>query len=106
MKKISTMAKRGNEIFKEPKLTIGLDLGDRTSHYCILDEAGIGAFGDNELVSTSPRQLWNSARPRRKVLVMKLCCAFGVIPLARLCSSRVARCVRTRNIVAPKLTPK
>ncbi len=40
MKKISTVAKRGNEIFKEPKLTIGLDLGDRTSHYCILDEAG------------------------------------------------------------------
>src|SRR5580693_3216120 len=30
----------GNEIFKEPKLTVGLDLGDRTSHYCILDEAG------------------------------------------------------------------
>jgi transposase len=40
MKKISTVAKRGNEIFKEPRLTIGLDLGDRTSHYCILDEAG------------------------------------------------------------------
>src|SRR5260370_654891 len=40
MKKISTVAKHGNEIFKEPKLTIGLDLGDRTSCYCILDEAG------------------------------------------------------------------
>jgi transposase len=40
VKKISTVAKRGNEIFKEPKLTIGLDLGDRTSHYCILDERG------------------------------------------------------------------
>jgi transposase len=40
VKKISTVAKRGNEIFKEPKLTIGLDLGDRTSHYCVLDEAG------------------------------------------------------------------
>ena len=40
MKKISTVAMRGNEIFKEPKLTIGLDLGDRASHYCILDEAG------------------------------------------------------------------
>jgi hypothetical protein len=38
--KISTVAKRGNKIFKEPKLTIGLDLGDRTSHYCILDGAG------------------------------------------------------------------
>jgi len=40
VKKISTVAKRGNEIFEEPKLTIGLDLGDRTSHYCLLDEAG------------------------------------------------------------------
>ena len=32
MKKSSTVAKRGNEIFRKPKLTIGLDLGDRTSH--------------------------------------------------------------------------
>jgi transposase len=27
-------------ILGAPKLTIGLDLGDRTSHYCILNEAG------------------------------------------------------------------
>jgi hypothetical protein len=40
MRKISTVAKSDNEILKEPKLTIGLDLGDRTSHYRILDEAG------------------------------------------------------------------
>src|SRR3984893_7412392 len=40
VKKISTVATNRNEIFKEPKLTIGLDLGDRSSHYCILDEAG------------------------------------------------------------------
>jgi transposase len=40
MKKISTVATSRNKIFKEPKLTIGLDLGDRTSHYCILGEAG------------------------------------------------------------------
>src|ERR1700674_891048 len=40
VKKISTVAKNRDEIFKEPKLTIGLDLGDRSSHYCILDEAG------------------------------------------------------------------
>jgi hypothetical protein len=32
MKEISTLAKSGNEILKDPKLTIGLDLGDRTSH--------------------------------------------------------------------------
>src|SRR5882724_11095994 len=40
VKKISTVATNRNKIFNEPKLTIGLDLGDRTSHYCILDEAG------------------------------------------------------------------
>ena len=40
MKKNSTVTTKRNEIFKEPKLTIGLDLGDRFSRYCILDEAG------------------------------------------------------------------
>src|SRR5260370_29627358 len=40
MKKISTMQVFGNGIFKEQKLTIGLDLGDRCSFYCVLDEAG------------------------------------------------------------------
>ena len=41
MKKNSTVAKNRNKIFKQPRLTIGLDLGDRSSHYCMLDEAGI-----------------------------------------------------------------
>jgi transposase len=40
VKKLSTMQASGNEIFKGRKLTIGLDLGDRSSNYCILDEAG------------------------------------------------------------------
>src|SRR5271156_4031808 len=40
MKKISTVAIEGMQIFKENQLTIGLDLGDRTSYCCILDEAG------------------------------------------------------------------
>jgi transposase len=40
MKKNSTVAVGRKQIFKQAKLTIGLDLGDRTSHYCILDEAG------------------------------------------------------------------
>src|SRR5438309_10741724 len=39
MKKISTMQVFGNEIFKEQKLTIGLDLGDRWSFDSVLDEA-------------------------------------------------------------------
>ena len=40
MKKISTVRVNGNMIFKGHKLTIGLDLGDRWSNYCVLDEAG------------------------------------------------------------------
>jgi transposase len=40
MKKISTVHAFGNEIFKKQKLTIGLDLGDRWSFYCVKDEAG------------------------------------------------------------------
>ena len=40
MKKISTVQTFKSEIFREQKLTIGLDLGDRWSFYCVLDEAG------------------------------------------------------------------
>src|SRR5579859_4224241 len=40
MKKTSTVRINGNMIFKGHKLTIGLDLGDRWSNYCVLDEAG------------------------------------------------------------------
>jgi transposase len=40
MKKTSTVRINGNKIFKGPKFTIGLDLGDRWSFYCALDEAG------------------------------------------------------------------
>ncbi|MFZ0957160.1 MAG: hypothetical protein WAN60_12510, partial [Candidatus Sulfotelmatobacter sp.] len=40
MKKVSTVvAKQGRNISAQ-KLTIGLDLGDRNSSYCVLDEAG------------------------------------------------------------------
>src|SRR6202051_664258 len=40
MKKTSTVRVNGNMILKGHKLTIGLDLGDRWSFYCVLDEAG------------------------------------------------------------------
>ncbi len=40
MKKISTVQVFGSEILQEQKLTIGVDLGDRWSFYCVLDEAG------------------------------------------------------------------
>src|SRR5258706_5174184 len=47
MKKNSTVAVGRKQILKQAKLTIGLDLGDRTSYYCILDEAGDVILGRN-----------------------------------------------------------
>jgi len=52
MKKNNTMATGRKQIFKQAKLTIGLDLGDRTSHYCILDEAG-NVILEGNLLTTS-----------------------------------------------------
>jgi len=40
MKKNSTVTTGRKQIFKQPRLTIGLDLGDRSSYFCLLDEAG------------------------------------------------------------------
>ena len=40
MSKSSTALSNRVEIFKDDKLTIGVDLGDRFSHYCILNGAG------------------------------------------------------------------
>jgi transposase len=40
MKKVSTVTAKESGHFSQPKLTIGLDLGDRSSWYCVLDERG------------------------------------------------------------------
>jgi transposase len=40
MKKISTAAVKQSKNFSQQKLTIGLDLGDRNSWYCVVDEVG------------------------------------------------------------------
>jgi hypothetical protein len=40
MKKVSTGATKQINKSSEQKLTIGLDLGDRSSWYCVLDERG------------------------------------------------------------------
>src|SRR5664279_1509131 len=40
MKKVSTRALAQSKNISQKKLTIGLDLGDRNSWYCVLDEAG------------------------------------------------------------------
>jgi len=40
MKKVSTVVANESRDFSQPKLTIGLDLGDRSNWYCVLDERG------------------------------------------------------------------
>jgi transposase len=67
MKKNSTMATSRNKIFKQPQLTIGLDLGDRTSHYCILDETGHVILEDS--LPTTPKGIQQvfSRIPRSRI---------------------------------------
>src|SRR3954453_18115214 len=40
MKKVSTVAAQPSKKMSQQKLTVGLDLGDRNSWYCVLDESG------------------------------------------------------------------
>ncbi len=40
MKKVSTAVTKQSRNISRQTLTIGLDLGDRNSWYCVLDEAG------------------------------------------------------------------
>jgi transposase len=55
MKKISTTAATQTKNFQDQKLTIGLDLGDRTSWYCVLDEAGEVLL--EQRLSTTPKAM-------------------------------------------------
>ena len=40
MKKVSTVAAKPSKKISQQKLTVGLDLGDRNSWYCVLDKCG------------------------------------------------------------------
>ena len=55
MKKVSTEAAKQNKNFSEQKLTIGLDLGDRSSWYCVLEEAGSIVL--EQKLSTTPKAM-------------------------------------------------
>jgi hypothetical protein len=50
MKKVSSVAAKPSQKISRQKLTVGLDLGDRNSWYCALDESG--------QIQTRPR-LWH-----------------------------------------------
>ena len=55
MKKISTVTTKKVEKNASQKLTIGLDLGDRFSWYCVLDEAGEVVL--EQKVATTPKAM-------------------------------------------------
>jgi len=55
MQKISTVQARENKVFKARQLTIGVDLGDRSRCYCVLDDAGEVIL--ERSLSTTPKAL-------------------------------------------------
>jgi transposase len=67
MKKVSTAAQQQSRNFLQSNLTIGLDLGDRSSWYCVLDEAGRIVL--EQKVSTAPKGLQAAfaAMPRSRI---------------------------------------
>ena len=67
MKKVSTASRKAIRNFSQPKLTIGLDLGDRSSCYCLLDE--VGEVLREQKLSTTPKAM-------REV--------FGAVPRSRI----------------------
>jgi len=68
MKKSSTAATRSNKNL-HGKLTIGLDLGDRSSWYCVLDEAG-EVIGEQKLGTTAKamKEVF-AAMPRSRIVL-------------------------------------
>jgi transposase len=55
MKKVSTVAAKQSRKTSEQKLTVGLDLGDRSSWYCVLDESGAVVL--EQRLSTAPKAI-------------------------------------------------
>jgi transposase len=67
MKKVSTAAAKATKNFSQRKLTIGLDLGDRSSWYCLLDEVGEVLL--EQKLSTTPKAMREvfGSRPRCRI---------------------------------------
>ena len=67
MKDVSTAAAQQTNNFPVQKLTIGLDLGDRSSWYCVLDEAGRVLL--EQRLSTTPKAMREvfGAMPRCRI---------------------------------------
>src|SRR5580700_9423388 len=55
MKKVSIVAAQRSAKISRQKLTVGLDLGDRSSWYCVLDETGQTVL--EQKLSTTPKAM-------------------------------------------------
>src|SRR5512140_1640879 len=67
MKKVSTAATQRNRNFSQPTLTIGLDLGDRSSCYCVLDETGRIVMEQKVSTTAEALQAAFVAMPRSRI---------------------------------------
>ena len=65
MKKLTTAA--ANRFQKSRSLTIGLDLGDRSSHYCIVDESGRILTESKTATSPNAMEAVFGAMPRSRI---------------------------------------
>ena len=67
MKKVSTVAARQSRNFSRQTLTIGLDLGDRNSYYCVVNE--VGELVLEQKIATSAKALEGEfgAMPRSRI---------------------------------------
>ena len=67
MKKVSTLARKQGRNISRQTLTIGLDLGDRNSWYCVLD--GVGQIQLEQRVRTTAKALQEvfGAMPRSRI---------------------------------------
>src|SRR5579859_2142229 len=88
MKKISTAATRQSKKFSQPKLTIGLDRGDRSSWYCLLDE--VGEMLREQKLGTTPKAM-------REV--------FGAMPRWCLSTASERRCTFHREKAGRRQSP-
>jgi transposase len=67
MKKVSTAVTKQSRKFSQQKLTVGLDLGDRNSWYCVLDETGQIQLEQRVRTSAKALQEVFGAMPRSRV---------------------------------------
>jgi len=73
MKKGSTVATKQSRDFSRQKLTIGLDLGDRCSCYCALDESGRVVKEQKVATTAKALQAAFGAMPRSRIALETGC---------------------------------